>query len=885
MFANSKKQELAKHSVAVANLAVKLFDNLDFSKSSQLKRTFDNVEALRESIFFAGLFHDIGKVDSNFQGFIAGKKVNDVEEPSTDGVHFLENKENDKFSFNNYPRHNELSWAMASKLGGDKGTALYAIYFHHAKVKRAFDWSDNQMLEIAFPNSNELENICNTFFDEVLKCSNCFPNYIDSVNKWKNNIHLLSTTDNKRSVPNFLFDDVSVPSYKGDKILEKDFIEASRLLIRSLVVSADRLISSLSVKELNEAIEDNYFDHLLNFSSGNNNLENAVSLMLEKFSVLNETNPLGRERDKAQAETAKNLADKKGTATLFGPAGCGKTKMFLEWYKNKVTSNPNDLNKKLYIIAPRKMICSSLFDELCKDYVPTAKIEILTGDTKRYYAGDEKPSVNIEDMADTSTLQSDIVITTIDQLVSVMLSHKNIDLLYEFLNSYVVFDEYHEFFNISGIVLLFKIFIKLRNFKNNSKTLLVSATPNYYFLEDVLGVKVSSSVCYIDTFNKQQYDFVLSQYIVDTTQKNQLSSSILYEKQPEGTIVVFNTAKEAQTTTLVVNDEDVVCFHSKFTGEDKAEIYKVIKSNWSKKDPACQKVLRAGPIVQASLNISTMNLITQLCPAENNLQRFGRGNRFASNVAVGKLVLVASSKSLNGESTGNAEASFLDRIAQKNQTFAWIDFLKNRYFLNDVTEVRVTLTDLYDAYKEFHSMESTKEAYKTDFQKIIEDSFKIFSRNDFTPIQYWKPAKKKSKAQKMSSKSIRGSSVFVLPVRYDIYTKKIGDWLYIPSENTKPIQLLSLSEDELVYRDDVFNKQIKLLESTRINGFTEATYANCKAYAKFNPTKIKLEAKNSTSPLLLSFSSDIPNYKQLNTGVLMYVTKGRVKVGLYEINI
>ncbi|MBC7473934.1 MAG: CRISPR-associated endonuclease Cas3'' [Candidatus Sericytochromatia bacterium] len=883
MFANSKKQTLAMHSIGVANVALKLFLKFKMEASSPLKKTFENIEKIKETIFFAGLFHDIGKVDPNFQKFLEQKEVTDAKEPALDGVHFLEKKEDNPFSFINYPRHNEISWALALHFLRNDDAAQYAIYYHHAKVKRAKkgrdlpEWTNSTTLELAFSEDN-IQSFCHTFFTEISLLPNNFNGMENKFNSIKMLVDELNLNGNTIP-PQFLFNNINAQNYGIDKRLQKDLNEIKNLLVRSLVVSADRIISSLSASQLTEFVENNDWDYLCNQNilPEENSLSNNISNMLDNFIVKNEANPQNRERDNAQSKTAKKLALKNEVSTLFGPAGCGKTKIFLEWYRNKTALGDN---KKLFIITPRKMICSSLFNELRKDYIPHAKIELLTGDEKNFWNGKELQTE--EDM--NTWGESDITITTIDQLVSVMLSHKKIDMLLQFLDSYVIFDEFHEFFNIPGIVILFKLFIRLKSMLNDSKTLLVSATPNYFFIESILGLNVSRTVEYIDTFNKESYQFSFSQYKINSQDKNQLSNSVLFDKQQPGTIVIFNTAKASQSSTISVSGEDVINFHSKFTPFDRRNIYSDIIKNWNKEHPATSKVLRSGPIVQASLNISTMNLLTQVCSAENWCQRIGRANRFASKTNTAHVITVLSDKTMIGQTVNNSELKFLEKIAAKNQTLAWLDYFKIKNFIGASLSCNLTLSDIYSQYKEFHSLAGTKQAYTDDFEKIISDSLKVFSNNDFTPIEFWKPFKQ-NKIKKLSSKSMRGASIYVLPVVYDIYTKSIGDWLYIPSEQVKSENLLSLSEQDLIGKDILFNNQISFLRNLRINRFADATYESSKKYATMNNFKIKIEAKNSTSPLLLSYTSDVPDYINKNKSGLFYVTKGSVKVGLYAMSI
>ena len=83
------------------------------------------------------------------------------------------------------------------------------------------------------------------------------------------------------------------------------------------------------------------------------------------------------ERNKAQSIASTNLADEEVfVGVLNGPAGCGKTKIALEWaLKTDV--------KTIYWVCPRVQICEGLFKDLTtKEYLHNTSIEIVTGDIK-----------------------------------------------------------------------------------------------------------------------------------------------------------------------------------------------------------------------------------------------------------------------------------------------------------------------------------------------------------------------------------------------------------------------------------------------------------------------------------------------------------------------
>lgn len=889
MLANTKKQLLSNHSIAVANVALKIFKSLKFAENTLMQKTFENFNSLEEQIFYAGLFHDIGKVDNSFQDWIVS--INDKsnkDKDYNDGVHIEVKKKEDKFSFFNYPRHNEISWALASFFLEDKVSysALYAIYYHHAKVIRneknkEIEWGRKTILEKSFNDEVEMKNKVELFFESILKFPNSLCGYKDKIEVMLKNFKDNAYFENGKglSTPGFLYKDIDIEKYKKNtQVLDNK--EINNLLIRSIVISADRVVSSWDNQYLIESVQDNYFPSV--FSNVNSNLDTSIEEMLEKFNVSNLNNLINQKRDEEQREIALKLSNSKKIKTLFGPAGCGKTKIFLEWYLNKVKENPKE-NKKLYIIAPRKMICSSLFNELCSDlYLPKAKIEVLSGEAKLFWDGNRIYNLDEEKVEQ----EAEITITTIDQVVSIMMSHQKIDMLIDILRSYVVFDEFHEFFNTSGIVMMFKLFIELKKRLENANTLFVSATPNYYFIENYLNIK--NSVEYIDTFNKELYKFKFSIYSSETSlNKNALDNSEIFGNLPKGSIVIFNTAIDSQRSSLFAEKmEKTLNFHSKLTPSDKNLIYKKITKEWSKKLPDSEFVLRAGPIVQASLNISTLNLYTQICSAENWCQRVGRANRFASNLAQATVTTILSEQTLNNISANNSEIKFLRKISSEKQTIAWINFFMYKFYSGKEIdtiqkEVSLTLSEIYEAYKEFHQNVEVKKSYEEDFNLILDNSLKIFENNDFTPKEFFKMKVSSKKQEKLSSSSLRGSSVYVLPVRYEYYTKTIGEWLYIPSEDVSNQKMLTLSEQDLNGKNALLNNQISVVTNKQISGLQNSTYE--KNYKNMNHQRIKIEGKNKTSPILLSYPTSVYDFEIKNSDGYYYVNKGDLIIGLYQI--
>ena len=121
-------------------------------------------------------------------------------------------------------------------------------------------------------------------------------------------------------------------------------------------------------------------------------------------------------------------------------------------------------------------------------YLRDATVEIFTGEFK---CTDRFENITPEEQQ----LTGDIVVTTIDQLLSSVISHTKADRLLNYLSAHVVLDEYHEYINMTAFNLLFAELIASRNELNGgSHALLVSATPHYYYLKEVLNINVDYDV-------------------------------------------------------------------------------------------------------------------------------------------------------------------------------------------------------------------------------------------------------------------------------------------------------------------------------------------------------------------------------------------------------
>jgi CRISPR-associated endonuclease/helicase Cas3 len=640
ILANTHGQPLSQHLFAVGYLAYQIINKLKIDSPN-----------LAKSAFIAGILHDLGKIDPQFQQWITKKsaspkfKVANEDEPEDiklldDGVHIDSTvKGLGKFTFESHPRHHELSWLLAASLLKDEknlnttqlAQIYHGIYWHHTRPYRKEDkyFSKAEGIDKLF-----IKSLTNTDIDKVI-------NQLVAVLK-----------DFKVIAKNFQSEDFDfanllptlsypyqltkndLPLYKNYNDLSDEVAEfikdikpnALHNLVRMAVINADRIVSKIPSEDLAEYLAEGSLVHALdNILEEDTNLKIEIDRCIQGF---NQSYP-NSERNQSQNAASIQLAElteiaefdgHDNVAVLQGPAGCGKTKIALQWAaKTNV--------QKIVWVCPRVQVCLGILQDLTQaDYLPNSKIEIFTGEYKKILTNGQRFE-DIEETAVDDYFSGDIVITTIDQVVNNIISHQKIDGMMRFMQAHVVFDEFHELIPMAAFNLLFAELIEAKKMrKHQANTLLVSATPHDFYVKNVLQLD-ESNIVRVDSFNNADYQIEFKNY----DDQNGEVSPLIIDKVTDNkvTFVITNTAQEAQLGFLLnQNDEHAILLHSKYTKQDKAEwfdrVYKCFKQNGS----GNFQILRSGPIVQASLNISCERMFTDMTSPENWLQRLGRLDRF-----------------------------------------------------------------------------------------------------------------------------------------------------------------------------------------------------------------------------------------------------------------
>jgi CRISPR-associated endonuclease/helicase Cas3 len=826
IYANTHLQPLAEHLFAVGYLAELLH-----------KRLIPHLQEYQyDPTFVAGCLHDLGKIDPHFQEWVRSPKRKDY--VAEDGQHI----DDKSFNFDKHPRHNEISVLLyqlldRSDLGfispGNKESIKHAIYWHHSKPFR----KEKDFTNYGDIYSKLTTNLKDHSFLLLLEKSIQILNKVCELNKrYRADANLetskiFNTETNLNSIEESFrsWSIIPLPQYKEYKP-EEDIkkyrekwigINTYNNLMRSCVIAADRKISSLTTEELEDYIKNNKLEILLDdLLLLESNLKSDIETCLKNFPKSDRTNK--------QQEIANQLAEVSGVAVLSGPAGCGKTKIALEWAKLKNV-------QQLIWICPRVQICQGLFKDLTKEYLPDTQIEIYTGEFKFTNKWHNKTS-------EKNYFGGDIVITTIDQIFNSIISHTKADTLVDYLSAHVVFDEFHEYINMPAFNLLFAELVEAKKQQGSlANALLVSATPHYFYLEEVLKIR-RDKIIEMPSFNQSQYKIEFKTF--DETKFDETNP--LYQKQSSSTFIISNTALTAQKSFISNQRENSILLHSKFKKSDKVKLFNDVLESFGKNGTNQFDVLRSGPIVQASLNISCDNMISEMDTAENILQRLGRLDRFGKNRDKINVLTIAITEDVkNGKCVGKS-AKFLNSMKSLQSAKSWYDFLNS-----SLGETPTTLPKIYDLYKKFYELGDAKKLISSDLLKSLQESVQLINKKVMDPIKIF--SNKKEGRAKIRKNSLRGDNYFVQLAVCDLTDSsnpKFEDrYAYeMPINERNEIDNLTASRDEIEgYQNSERNLLAHMMKK----------HHNIKEKGKAYKDFILLnEARDSESPIYLSYTTN-----------------------------
>ena len=507
-------------------------------------------------------------------------------------------------------------------------------------------------------------------------------------------------------------------------------------------------------------------------------------------------------------------------------------------------------------------------DLQAKEYLPNATIEICTGELKQI----KHPGTPIKS-SEGEEFSGDIVITTIDQIVNSITTHRDVTTLVSFMDAHVVFDEYHEYINMPAFNLLFAELVECKKRQQVEdttlpNTLLVSATPHPIFVTELLQIP-ERDIEGILSFNNSKYKIEFAEY--DDTIED--SSNPFFQEQPANTIVISNMAITAQKSFIDNQEnENSILLHSKFTSKDREKIFKNTFDSFKKNGSRNYDLLRSSPVIQASLNITCDKMISDMTHAENFLQRLGRLDRFGENDSTNNYVIAITEAVKKGKSK-DSSSRFLSKLNSLGCSKAWFEYLQK-----ELPEEEITINQIYDLYDSFYKDPSCRQLVEQDLIAALKDSFERLRDKLNDPITL-RISKNKEHKIKIKKQSLRGDNRFVQMAVCKVVDRNvrsiINEYAYPETE----------SEESFSY--DVETIKGYGNSDRNLLSFMVKKHHNIKKAKKaYKDSQLLNEARNPDTPIYLSYTpEDLKQVEAQPNPFAIYYAKGANQpIGAISIN-
>jgi len=348
-----------------------------------------------------------------------------------------------------------------------------------------------------------------------------------------------------------------------------------------------------------------------------------------------------------------------GHGIAIAPTGSGKTEGSIAWAFNQLNT-PNGLKGKILYVLPTQVLTNSIYKRLSV-YFGEDKVGLLhsgallyqvhsrveSDESEQYYPEELKPTEEERGIHYLNRMMfRPIMVATVDQLLMLAFNgNKRWSVVMgELMGGTVIFDEVHAF-DGHMLALLERIAREMRDY---TKILFMSATmPEglQRFLSSLLALQGNEHIIEDRTLMSQaRNNFELREK--DLLKKEKIDGGIIKEirshiKDKKRVAIVCNTVQTAQevykqivsSLTDMLNDEEILCLHSRFIAKDRRNKEKRLEKNKSKKreKQTWPRLLVSTQVIECGMDIDYDVLYTEGAPLEALIQRAGRINRERGN--------------------------------------------------------------------------------------------------------------------------------------------------------------------------------------------------------------------------------------------------------------
>lgn len=354
-------------------------------------------------------------------------------------------------------------------------------------------------------------------------------------------------------------------------------------------------------------------------------------------------------------EFQEGLGKLSGHGIAIAPTGSGKTEGAIAWAFNQLNT-PNGLKGKILYVLPAQVLTNSIYKRLSV-YFGEDKVGLLHSGALLYQVysrveSDESEQYDSEELKPTEEERETyslnrmmfrpIMVATVDQLLMFAFNgNKRWSVVMgELMGGAIIFDEVHAF-DGHMLALLERVTREMRDY---TQMLFMSATmPENLqrFLSSLLALQGNEHIIEDRTLMSQaRNNFELRKK--DLLKNEKIDGGIIREirshiNDKKRVAIVCNTVQTAQEVykqvksalTDLLNNEEILCIHSRFIAKDRREKEKRLEKDKSKKreEQTWPRLLVSTQVIECGMDIDYNILYTEGAPLEALIQRSGRINR------------------------------------------------------------------------------------------------------------------------------------------------------------------------------------------------------------------------------------------------------------------
>ena len=704
IFAKSKengKIKLVEHSIAVINVSVYLFNQIIKKEINFNEFRKENISKFYQELILTAALHDIGKCSGKFQ-----EKLNNFN-LTEDGNYIPKSKK----KASNFIPHNVSGWAYLEYYCENIPDIVKNNILYHHTINPVI----GKMTVLDIVSDDDMKNSKDNYDDFY----NYIIQYCNKIFKINFKATIKDSYNNIDKMPD------SVSLYRQIKSNSHLFFtmmdDASKfLIIRSIIVFADRFVSENydKISLICDNNEDFFRKEILNkviYSHKGWN-DNVNELKDDKGNLLYDTVRL------KEQNSLLNDIEKYSNNIVSASAGFGKTLVGLRWIlRNK---------KKVMWVVPRNVIADGTYQSICNER------------NKMGYTEDNLSiGLLIAGQWVKGNIDSDIIVTNIDNFLSMMIKNRMVGNLIKEIGCNIIFDEYHEFLSDQELFAGFIELVYARCKFTNSKTLLLSATPlrfdKTYFNDGEMNVHFLKAKAYNGEM-KVKVNFF------DLDNINHLLSTV------RDSFIICNTVKQSQRLFKLIGGKDDILIHSRFPSVRRNEIEEEIYHCHGKGSCVNNRNNIIGTnIIGVGLDISAKTIYDFVVTPENTIQRgCGRGGRFNEKEYNNEIIYNVCNL-INDK--GNR--MLINSQTNNNLHNKWLKILKS------FDGLTITKDKLYELYYDFYD-ENKKEIVQLWNHFLDESSRKLMNLRPYKTFTKQKENIKNRLSDKQSYRGI-GNSVFV----------------------------------------------------------------------------------------------------------------------------